>query len=197
MDGDGSGRAGDRSVMFVRARELLRRRGAQTIAHPGGTLLAHLDRVRESLARWGSGEVVQLAGLCHAAYGTVGFDTALLKLSERDVLAEVIGIPAERLVYLYGSCDRRRTYPGLSEPGPIAFHDRFTDRTLFPDPAAVRAFLEITVANELDVAEHNAALAEQIGPWLRRLLSDCHAMLSPATVADCTARAVRLRTPGQ
>jgi hypothetical protein len=182
---------------FARARELLRQRGAEAIAHPGGTLLAHLERVRESLAAWGSDEVVQLAGLCHAGYGTDGFDTTLLELSERDTLAEVIGVPAERLVYLYGSCDRRRTYPALSGPEPIAFHDRFTGDVVLPDRAAVRAFLEITVANELDVAEHNATLAEKIGPWLQQLLSDCHAMLGPAAFADSTARAAHLPTPGQ
>lgn len=179
---------------LTRARKLLRDRGADTIAHPGGTLLAHLERVRETLRQWGSGETVELAGLCHASYGTDGFATALFELSERDTVTEAIGAAAEQLVYLYGSCDRRRTYPNLTGQEPIAFHDRFSGDTAFPDHAAVRAFLEITAANELDVAEHNVALAVRIGPWLRGLLSDCHAMFGPAVVRDCAARIARLPT---
>lgn len=52
--------------------------GAATIPHPGGTLLAHLSRVRLKLAEWQASAEVQAAGLCHAAYGTDGFATSLL-----------------------------------------------------------------------------------------------------------------------
>lgn len=169
------------------ARELLAGRGAGTIAHPGGTLLAHLERVRGILTAWGNDPVVQLAGLCHASYGTDGFDTALVELSERDTVAETIGADAERLVYLYGSCERATTYPALSAQ-PVAFRDRFTGTTVFPDDVALRAFAEITVANELDVTEHNPALAGRIGPWLLRLVADWSPLLTPATRAGCAAR---------
>jgi hypothetical protein len=169
------------------ARELLAGRGADTIAHPGGTLLAHLERVRTILAAWDNAPAVQLAGLCHAAYGTDGFGTALLALSERDTLAAAIGVEAERLVYLYGSCERTATYPALSGR-PVTCHDRFTGTTVIPDDVALRAFAEITVANELDIAEHNPALAGRIGPWLLRLVADWSALLTPAARAGCAAR---------
>jgi hypothetical protein len=55
------------------AQKLLRARGAGGLPHPGGTLLEHLSRVRAQLAAWGAAPAVQLAGLCHAAYGTDGF----------------------------------------------------------------------------------------------------------------------------
>jgi hypothetical protein len=42
----------------------------------------------------------QSGGLCHAAYGTDGFSTALLRLDERFMLAEMIGAETEQLVYL-------------------------------------------------------------------------------------------------
>lgn len=73
------------------AQALLHARGANNMEHPGGTLFAHLGRVRTMLAEWGADEDVQLAGLCHAAYGTDGFAVALLALNERPVLAEAIG----------------------------------------------------------------------------------------------------------
>ncbi|MEU0678020.1 DUF6817 domain-containing protein [Streptomyces sp. NPDC006172] len=52
-------------------------------------------------AAWGADPDVQLAGLCHAGYGTDGFDGSLLGITERWVLAELIGDRAEALVYLY------------------------------------------------------------------------------------------------
>lgn len=55
---------------------LLRKLGAADIAHPGGTLVAHLQRVQRQLAEWGARPALQLAGLCHAFYGTDGFPTA-------------------------------------------------------------------------------------------------------------------------
>src|SRR5215472_18277232 len=100
--------------------ELLAARGAAGISHPGGTLLAHLQRVHALLAQWGARPAVQLAGLCHAFYGTDGFATALGSPGRRDELAAIIGEEAERLVYLYASCDRRLSYPHLAESaGPF------------------------------------------------------------------------------
>jgi hypothetical protein len=58
--------------------ELLGRLGAADIPHPGGRLLAHLVRTHDQLAAWDQAPEVCLAGLCHAAYGTDGFPTALL-----------------------------------------------------------------------------------------------------------------------
>ncbi|TWV52736.1 VOC family protein [Streptomyces misionensis] len=90
----------------AQATALLRRLGAARIAHPGGTLLVHLQRVRELLATWGARPALQLAGLCHACYGTDGFPTALLPPDRRTELAAVIGAEAEAIVHLYASCDR-------------------------------------------------------------------------------------------
>jgi hypothetical protein len=57
--------------------QLLTDLGAARIEHPGGTLLAHLERTRSRLAAWHARPALQLAGLCHAFYGTDGFATAL------------------------------------------------------------------------------------------------------------------------
>ena len=78
-------------VDLAAARELLRGWGAEDIGHPGGTLLEPFGRVTALLAGWRAAGEAQLAALCHAAYGTDGFDIALLRLDERSVLADAIG----------------------------------------------------------------------------------------------------------
>ncbi|MFD2123142.1 DUF6817 domain-containing protein, partial [Streptomyces cirratus] len=56
--------------------------GASATPHPGGTLGAHLQRVQRQLEHWAARPALQLAGLCHAFYGTDGFATAPLPLAE-------------------------------------------------------------------------------------------------------------------
>lgn len=167
-------------------RALLRTCGADGIDHPGGTLLAHLTRVATLLAEWGAEDDIQLAGLCHAAYGTDGFDVALLGLGERAVLAEAIGEAAEALVYLYGSCDRQQTYAQLAQP-IVTFTDRFENTQHTPPSSHIHAFVEITAANECDVLSHNGDLARRSGDELTQLFADCGTYLSePARAAWAT-----------
>jgi len=170
--------------MSSAAEEFLAARGAARIPHPGGTLLAHLRRVSARLAAWGADPDVQLAGLCHAAYGTDGFDRSLLDVTERPLLAELIGDRAEALVYLYASCDRAAVYPRLGPRGPVLFRDRFTGREHTPAETGLRAFLTITAANELDVLAHNSELAARHGAGLYRLFARARPLLpAPAWTA--------------
>jgi len=161
-------------------REFLLERGAGRLQHPGGTLYAHVSRVAALLVEWGAAEEVQIAGLCHACYGTDGYAPVLLSLAERPVLAELIGPPAESLVYLYASCDRSALYPALGAPEPVSFRDRFTGTTSTLSERDVRAFLELTVANELDVIRHSQAMAAEHGPALHRLFTAARLRLSQA-----------------
>ncbi|GGS09962.1 MULTISPECIES: DUF6817 domain-containing protein [Streptomyces] len=165
----------------------LRDRGAARMPHPGGTLLEHLRRVQQLLAEWGASPVVQTAGLCHATYGTDGFAPSLLPHTDRATLVALIGEPAEALVYLYASCDRATVYPRIDGTTVVAFRDRFTSREHRPTPSDLRAFLEITAANELDVLAHNAELARQHGPELYGFLKRVGSLLSPAA-QDAVAR---------
>jgi len=137
------------------AERLLASRGAHEIAHPGGLLLDHLRRTRDLLAACGASDETQLAGLCHAAYGTDGFPASLLTLDERATLAAVIGATAEALVYRYASCDRKATYRRLGTH-PLVLTDRFTAEVVELDPTAAGSFAAITIANELDVLTHAA-----------------------------------------
>ncbi|GAA1975121.1 DUF6817 domain-containing protein [Amycolatopsis minnesotensis] len=164
------------------AAELLARLGAARIEHPGGTLLAHLERVHDRLGRWGAPPVLRIAGLCHAAYGTDGFATALLPVERRGELAEVIGAEAESLVYFYASCDRARSYRDLA-----AFTDRFTGRACTPSSRQQRDFAELTAANELDLVAESPAFAEEYGERIGALLTSFRPLLSEAAWRDCRA----------
>lgn len=177
------------------ARALLLRSGADALSHPGGTLLAHLDRVRAQLIAWDARPALRLAGLCHAAYGTDGFPAALLPLTRRAALAAVIGTEAEAIVYAYGSCDRGATYPRLAESrGPL--HDRFTGGVRVPDARLRRDLALLVAANEIDLARHDAAFRERWGPGLLDLLGRLRALLGEPVWSDCrTVLAVRYRRP--
>jgi hypothetical protein len=155
-----------------RADELLVERGAGDIDHPGGSLLRHLRRTRDLLVDLGAPGPLQLAGLCHAAYGTAGFERSLLTLDERPVLAAAIGDEAESLVHRYASCDRQATYRRLGTD-PLVFTVRFTGEVLELEPAEATAFATITIANELDVLRHAA-----LSPAERTGIVDLFASLS-------------------
>ncbi|MET7510438.1 DUF6817 domain-containing protein [Streptomyces albidoflavus] len=168
----------------ARATALLRELGAGQLAHPGGSLAAHLQRVHTLLASWNARPALQLAGLCHAFYGTDGFPTALLPLTRRTELATVIGAEAEALVYLYAACDRPATYPRLADP-EAPFHDRFTGTATLPARQARRDFTELSAANELDLAAHAPAFRTTHGPDLLALFTGVNSLLSPAAWAHC------------
>ncbi|WP_433220743.1 VOC family protein [Microtetraspora malaysiensis] len=180
---------------WSRIETFLRDRGAADMPHPGGTLLAHLGRVRRLLADWGADPVVQMAGLCHATYGTDGFDQWLQPVAERSLLAELIGDRAEALVYLYASCDRSVVYPQLGGARPVVFRDRFTGAEHVPGETDLRAFIEITAANELDVMAHNDELAARYGAELHRLFARSGDLLSTAARTACTEQLGRWSAP--
>ncbi|MFF9645271.1 DUF6817 domain-containing protein [Kitasatospora aureofaciens] len=184
-DSDSPGDASSCTAPWPEIEDFLSTRGAHRMPHPGGTLTEHLIRVSRRLREWGAAPVVQVAGLCHAAYGTGGFDQTLMDVTEREVLVELIGEQAEALVYLYASCDRDVVYPRFGGARPIVFRDRFTGREHLPSDPDVRAFLDITAANELDVLAHNADLAWRYGPALQGLFFRSRDLLSDAAWTAC------------
>lgn len=165
---------------------LLHDLGTAEIPHSGGTLLAHLERVREQLAGWGARPALQLAGLCHAFYGTDGFPTALLSLERRAELTAAIGAEAEAMVYLYASCDRKATYPTLAD-ADAPFHDRFTGRSGILQPQQRRDFAELSAANELDLARIDSSFRETWGAELLALFTRFRPLLSQSAWSACRA----------
>ncbi|MCM9076944.1 MULTISPECIES: DUF6817 domain-containing protein [Streptomyces] len=164
----------------------LRELGAQHLAHPGGTLLAHLERVQGLLASWGARPALRRAGLCHAFYGTDGFPTALLPLSRRAELAAVIGDQAEEIVYAYAACDRAASYPTLARE-EASFRDRFTGRVHSPALELRRDLAELSAANELDLAWVDPAFRDAWGARLRALFAGLRPLLSEPARRECRA----------
>jgi hypothetical protein len=168
--------------------DLLHDRGAAAIEHPGGTLLSHLIRVHDRLGELGLAEHVQLAGLAHAVYGTDGFDTSLLALTEREVLREIAGDETERLVYRYGGCDRERTWRNLARTSEV--WSRFDDRAERLDDAELRDLVDLSIVNELDVMAHSPALAARYGDYFRSLFRSWEGLASASvTIAARAATA--------
>jgi hypothetical protein len=158
--------------------------GAAGLAHPGGTLLAHLRRTADMLDRWGARPALVLAGLCHAAYGTQGFAPTLLGLDQRGELVDLIGNHAEALVYAYASCDRDHLYARLAagrRPGELRDRFRGTDGEAPPD--LVADLVELTFANELDVVRHGEAGDDGAAP-LGRLFASCRPLVTESAYAD-------------
>ncbi len=161
---------------------LLRERGADTIAHPGGTLYAHLARVHDRLAAHGLPETTVLAGLAHAAYGTDGFATALLGLDERDVLRAAAGEQAELIVYRYGATLRKATWRQLAATRQV--HDRFTGAAQTLTAADLRPLVDVSIVNELDLCEQAPDIAARHGDYFRGLFASWAALASPQVTAD-------------
>jgi hypothetical protein len=160
---------------------LLRDRGADGIEHPGGTLGAHLERVERRLTELGLARAVSLAGRAHAVYGTDGFDVRLLADDERPLLAAIIGPDAEALVHRYACCDRRRTWTRLAGSGRS--WDRHTGAVEQLDPGQVRDLADLSLVNEIDVAEHAPDFLDRHGEYFRRLTASWAPVLSPAVAA--------------
>jgi len=169
----------------------LRERGAESIEHPGGTLYAHLCRVQQRLAALGAVTYLQLAGLTHAAYGTDGFNRALLPWTDRAALRAVVGDEAEDLVYLYGACDRDHTWSTLAGTGTV--HDRFTGERRTLDAGQVVPFVDLSIVNELDVIEQNPAMLDRHGDYFRTLFAAWEPVTSPS-VADDARRVLSRKT---
>jgi pimeloyl-ACP methyl ester carboxylesterase len=152
-----------------RIEALLRDGGAERTDHPGGTLANHLDRTGAVLANWGAEPWVVDAGRAHAAYGTDGFPHPLPGATPEKVVAAV-GARSERLIDLYCHCRRADSYPTFLGAAPAVIDRRDGARHAL-DRVQLRAFAELTVANELDVLAHAPNLQERHGPALAKLFA--------------------------
>lgn len=162
---------------------LLLVRGADEVEHAGGSLYVHLYRVAKRLADLGASDELVLVGLAHAAYGTDGFPTPLFDWqTERSVLEAVVGPAAETQIYRYCACDREPTWQDLAEHHTIA--NRFTGTSEELDGDDLRDFVDLCIANELDVLDHAPRLEPTLRPYLRELIPRWQPLASPAVAAE-------------
>jgi pimeloyl-ACP methyl ester carboxylesterase len=148
----------------------LTRSGADSIRHPGGTLARHLDRTGDTLRAWGAPPPLVDAGRLHAAYGTDGFLPSLATGTARAKVEAVVGSDAETVIDSYCRCDRDRSYPTWHTDAPV-MNDRHTGEWEPLSNDMRLALMELTVANELDVLEHDPAMAARFGAALLRLFA--------------------------
>ena len=87
--------------------KFLEEHGCGDLHHSDGSLLHHLLGTAVILEDQGMPDHVVDAGLFHAVYGTGTFDDAILSTEQRGLLQDLIGLEAERLVYLYAMRDAR------------------------------------------------------------------------------------------
>jgi hypothetical protein len=166
------------------ALQLLHDGNADSVPHLSGCLLDHLKRTEDLLVDWGASDMVCLAGLCHAAYGTDGLAMALLGLDSRPEVAETVGADVEELVYLYASCDRKFLYPQMGLDDRISFRDRFTGQVFPLSEERLRQFVDLTLANEYDVALVGPD-SERIPVWFSSMIEQFGCLASPAVSAGC------------
>ncbi len=169
------------------ALDLLRELGAMETDHPGGNLYDHLVRVMRRLEEWEADPTVCDAGLMHGLYvsdsSACPLDT-MIDLSERSRVAEIIGPQAEDRVYLYGAADLEYTYPRLTKTSG-QWRDRFTGDVRTLTTVQISDFMEITVANELDIAGHDRDPFENPDPQLVELVTRARPFLSDAAKRHC------------
>jgi hypothetical protein len=135
------------------------------------------------LQRWGNPPEVCLAGLCHALYGTDGFSTPLLDLSERERLTAVIGAAAEERVYFYASCDRAFFYPLIGSQ-PLRFRDRFTASEFEPPENMIRGCLELMFANDVEIACRQPAFLDYTKSHYSQFFLNSGAFVSDAAFSE-------------
>jgi len=103
-------------------------------------------------------------------------------VADRAPLRELVGDRAEALIYLYGACDRSRTWQAL--PASRQVWDRFTGEWRSLAPEQVRPFTDLSIVNELDVAEQDATFVPRYGDYFRDLFDSWAPLASPAALAE-------------
>ncbi len=144
--------------------------GAGDFKHLSGSLEDHLNKTRDLLSDWAASDELKDAGLYHAAYGTAGFDSAMVDTSQRTRIANIIGERAEKIVYTYCACDRTIVWPCLDGSHSVKFRDRFEDQTGLLEGQELKDFCELTIANEVQIAMDNEEFGQKNGPFFRELV---------------------------
>ena len=146
--------------------------------HLNGSLIKHLNSTYQLLVKWGASQELSDSGLYHAAYGTAGFETQVVSLSQRSDIEKIIGKAAEEIVYLYCSCDRDFVFKNFDVSTSIKFRDRFTKKEFELTQEQAHQFCELIVANELELAIDNSDFLMEHGQGLLKFFSRMKPLLS-------------------
>jgi len=153
--------------------------GAGEFEHVNGSLIAHLEGTRCLLKEWNASEVLQDAGLYHAAYGTSAFVQNIFEVAQREEVAAIIGSTAENIVYHYCACDRDAFFAQFGQLDNPVFYDRITTKKSVISCELLQQLCELTAANETEIAINNPDFIAQHGAGLVDLFSRMQTFLSP------------------
>lgn len=182
---------------YAAAVSFMQSRNADSTEHSGGDLLGHLEATAELLQSWGNTADVCLAGLCHAVYGTEGFQRSMLDSSQRYVLREIIGPAAEALVYFYASAERNFFCPSITR-GPVEFRDRFTGEIFAPGEAMIRDCLELMLANDVEISGRMESYLRYTQPYNAELFTRCKDYVSdPGFTSLCDVYGISQDAAGE
>ena len=154
--------------------------GAGEFEHLDGSLIAHLEGTRCLLKAWNASDMLQNAGLYHAAYGTSAFVQKVFELSQREDVAKVIGSDAENIVYHYCACDRNVFFAQFGQVEKPVFFDRITTQQSVVSFELLQQLCELTAANETEIALNNPDFVVQHGSGLVDLFARMQTFLSPS-----------------
>jgi hypothetical protein len=154
--------------------------GAGEFEHLDGSLIAHLEGTRCLLKAWNASDILQDAGLYHAAYGTSVFVQNVFKLSQREDVTKVIGGDSENIVYHYCACDRNVFFAQFGQVEKPVFYDRFTTQKSVVSIELLQHLCELTAANETEIALNNPDFVAEHGSGLMDLFGRMQTFLSPS-----------------
>jgi hypothetical protein len=145
--------------------------GAENLPHSGRPFLAHLMGTQEILVRWKAPASVCSAGLLHSVYSTEAYPRALVPIADRRRIEALVGREAERLVHLFSTLDRARSWRSLRRGSRLA-HEGYRLRgrdgaTLVLSARTTRHLLLVESAN---VAEQTVGADGGPEPWMSQLL---------------------------
>lgn len=131
-------------------RGYLKGKGADSLPHvKSGSLLDHLIRVSETIARWGLDADAQRVALCHSIYSTSNYKEVLVPESEREDVRSLIGEPAEKLVHAFSRLDRLSLDIDKAY-GSFSYIDRLSKEKTFLSEQEFCTLLHVLLANQLD-----------------------------------------------
>lgn len=161
---------------------------ADTIDHLDGSLIDHLRGTYNLLKAFGASEHLCKAGLFHAVYSTSGFKNALVSSFNRDSIRSIIGIEAEKIVYLYCSSDRSALWPNIGKLDQPLYVNRFSGEIRPINLHELNSYCELTVANELEIACENSEFVAEHGEVLRDLFNRMKPFISKCAYKEARAR---------
>lgn len=98
------------------------------------------------------------------------------------MLRDLVGADAEEIVYLYGACDRGRSWRDLARTGEV--FDRFARQVRTPGETQLQSLVDLSIVNKLDVIEHDPAVADRHGAYFRELFASWAPIASEQVISD-------------